>query len=508
MIKKSKQIIKFTQNFCGVKVEDNSTLFVRVESAVTDKNAVIEVPITHCAMMIKNGDNCRMIKSGEKVFENRQEVKNWKHGHSVDVVYMPKDPSVIISWGTFEPVSYRDKGSGIMLQVRANGSFSITLEDHEKFFRKIVGMNKKFDLEDFSRRVRAMVLEEFTDVFMSVVDSEGMKYETFALNKKRIATAIGRVLGERIKNKIGVGIDEFIIEQIQVEGAEKIEKELQEKKDIAKFGDAEYRAYLENKERQADKAWQRSQELNKIAREEFAADREYDLKAREIDSRVAIAGAMFGGNVSSCGSKELSGDELYKKVINNNFEVSVRGLNNKSWCGSGFIVDMKNHLAITNAHVAADSDTFKPATNVKAIFGDFVTDAKVVALADDKAGHGSGVDLAVLQLADLPSSASCAELCGVNNVNNGETVYVVGNARGEGVCITKGIVSDKQHNVRGTNDSLIMIDAAANPGNSGGPVYNAQGQVIGVLVSGYSDAKGMNFAIQSDYVRGLLKALN
>lgn len=507
MFKKSQQIIKFTQNICGANVEDNSTLFVRVESAITDKDAEIEVPYTHCAMVVKNGNEMRYIEKTTRVFENKEEIKNWKKGHSVDVIYMPKEPSVKIYWGHFEPRTLRDKKSGVILKLQARGSFDVMIQNHEMFCRRIVGMNKVFNLDDFSDRVRSIVLEDFDDIFLSYVDNYNLEYSTFDQNKKTIARSIEKTLGQRLVNKTGVAIEDFTIDAINVFGVEKIEEEIAERKEVAKINNPAYRAYLENKERQDDKAWQRGLQIRQFEREEAAADRAYDIKVREIDSRVAIAEVQSGRNrTTSNGRRELTGEELYKKVISNNFKVHAE-TDEAAWSGSGFVIDTKNHLAITNAHVAADPSTYQAVSMIKAIFNEGSTDATVVALADDEAGHGEGVDLAILQLAQLPKNASNAEICLLKDVQNGETVYLIGNSKGEGLCITKGVVSDKNHEMEDENIPLLMIDAAANGGNSGGPVYNGRGQIIGVLASGYTHAKGMNFAVPSDYVVEFLNAI-
>ena len=106
---KKKQVIKFEQNLCNASVNDNSVLFVRVNDVVTAKDAIIEVPYTHNAFVIKGGGDCRFYKSGNyPVFDNKAEVKNWKTGLSVEVVYIPKETEVLIRWGTPTKVKYRD----------------------------------------------------------------------------------------------------------------------------------------------------------------------------------------------------------------------------------------------------------------------------------------------------------------------------------------------------------------------------------------------------------------
>ena len=75
----------------------------------------------------------------------------------------------------------------------------------------------------------------------------------------------------------------------------------------------------------------------------------------------------------------------------------------------------------------------------------------------------------------------------------GEDVYVIGNSKGEGLCILEGIVSDVHRSVGGKD--YIMISAPVTRGNSGGPVFNSEGKLIGVVKGGHSDVNSMNFVI-------------
>lgn len=88
-------------------------------------------------------------------------------------------------------------------------------------------------------------------------------------------------------------------------------------------------------------------------------------------------------------------------------------------------------------------------------------------------------------------------------VRNGQKLYVIGNALGMGTCITSGIISDKRRMVNGK--PRLMTDCAANHGNSGGPVFDEDGRVIGAIVAGIDSAKGMNFAIPADVIEDFLE---
>ena len=137
---------------------------------------------------------------------------------------------------------------------------------------------------------------------------------------------------------------------------------------------------------------------------------------------------------------------------------------------------------------------------MKLMTGDgFTTTGHVVALGDKQGGFGNGIDLAIIKLDKLPSKVNSLSFADFEKVKIGQSVYVIGNSLGYGSCITSGIVSDKSRVVNGS--SLLMTDCAVNSGNSGGPMFNSDGKIIGVIVSGITKAEGMNFAIKGDDVR-------
>ena len=122
-------IIRFEQNLCNAKVDDNEILFVRVNDVVNSADAKLEVPVTHNAIVIKGGGDLRYYTSGTyDVFDDRKDVKKWKKGLSVEVVYIPKDTQVLIRWGTPNRLRYRDNASNKVITV---GKLKINAENGE-----------------------------------------------------------------------------------------------------------------------------------------------------------------------------------------------------------------------------------------------------------------------------------------------------------------------------------------------------------------------------------------
>ncbi len=205
--------------------------------------------------------------------------------------------------------------------------------------------------------------------------------------------------------------------------------------------------------------------------------------------------AKIQPDVETCSNEGIN---VFEKTMNGVLEITCimpGGISS----GSGFLIDESGH-AITNTHVVTHNN--RACDEIKVKIAGQSTCAKVVALGDDAGGLGNGVDLALLRLEKVPNNAVVIKLGNSERVRIGEQVFVVGNSLGYGTCMTSGIVSDKSRNVNGKQ--LLMTDCAVNSGNSGGPMFNNDGQAIGVIVSGISGAEGMNFAIPSSTVSAFI----
>ncbi len=156
--------------------------------------------------------------------------------------------------------------------------------------------------------------------------------------------------------------------------------------------------------------------------------------------------------------------------------------------GSGFIVTPDGKI-VTNLHVIEHLET----GGVQLASGETFDSFSVLAWDKRK-------DLALIQISgfDLPT----VEQGNSNDVKPGEPVLLFGSPRGLEGTVTSGVVSAVRITEAGVR--LIQTDAAANAGNSGGPLVNSRGQVIGVLNSKLADAENLNFAVAINYARGML----
>ena len=198
----------------------------------------------------------------------------------------------------------------------------------------------------------------------------------------------------------------------------------------------------------------------------------------------------------------LAGEDIYDRSANSVVEIyaSMRGTQEGA-SATGFVVSEQG-LILTNAHAVLD-DFGRIYNDIKIKGKDKVCQAVVVAIGKPEDGRHNCIDLCLLYAPDFHEKAE--SFGDSSTVKNGQRVYLMGNSLGMGTCITEGIVSDKARAMPALRFPYIMTDVAANHGNSGGPLFNEKGEVIGVLVAGIDSAEGMNFAIPSNVAESFIE---
>lgn len=159
--------------------------------------------------------------------------------------------------------------------------------------------------------------------------------------------------------------------------------------------------------------------------------------------------------------------------------------------GSGFIVDPKG-IVITNNHVIDNADDITVTLNDG-------RELKATIRAVDRE-----TDIAVLQLDAPPAKLPFVTFGDSNTARVGDWVLAIGNPFGLGGSVSVGIISAKSRDINsGLYDDYLQTDAAINKGNSGGPLFNMAGDVIGVntaIISPTGGSIGIGFAVPSDTV--------
>jgi serine protease Do len=165
--------------------------------------------------------------------------------------------------------------------------------------------------------------------------------------------------------------------------------------------------------------------------------------------------------------------------------------------GSGFIIDGEGHI-VTNSHVISGAEEIKVITS-----DDSSYDAELI-------GNDPATDLALLKItaeAELPH----AKWGDSDKVEIGDWTIAIGNPFGLGGSVTVGVLSARARNIQaGPYDNFLQTDAPINRGNSGGPLFNAEGEVIGVntvILSPGGGNIGIGFAIPSDSARPIIAQL-
>jgi serine protease Do len=158
--------------------------------------------------------------------------------------------------------------------------------------------------------------------------------------------------------------------------------------------------------------------------------------------------------------------------------------------GSGFIIDAAG-VVVTNNHVIADAD------EINVIMNDG-TKIKAELVGVDKK-----TDIAVLKFKPV-KPVSAVKFGDSDKLRLGEWVIAIGNPFSLGGSVTAGIVSARNRDIsQGPYDSYIQTDASINRGNSGGPLFNLEGEVVGVntlIISPTGGSIGLGFAVPSKTV--------
>ena len=164
--------------------------------------------------------------------------------------------------------------------------------------------------------------------------------------------------------------------------------------------------------------------------------------------------------------------------------------------GSGFIIS-SDGLLVTNNHVIENADEIK----IEMLNGE-ILDSKVL-------GTDPKTDVALLKV-ETKTKLPFVEFGNSDNARVGDWVLAIGNPLGQGFSVSAGIISARGRDLQGPYDDFIQTDAAINRGNSGGPLFNTSGKVIGVntaILSPNGGSIGIGFSMSSVVVQKVVNQL-
>lgn len=167
--------------------------------------------------------------------------------------------------------------------------------------------------------------------------------------------------------------------------------------------------------------------------------------------------------------------------------------------GSGFVIDAANGILVTNNHVIADADEIEV---------NFSDGTKLIA---ELIGTDPKTDIAVLKVDPSEKKLTEVPFGDSDTMRIGDWVMAIGNPFGLGGTVTVGIISARNRDINaGPYDDFIQTDAAINRGNSGGPLFNMDGEVIGIntaIISPSGGSIGIGFSIPSELALGVIDQL-
>lgn len=200
-------------------------------------------------------------------------------------------------------------------------------------------------------------------------------------------------------------------------------------------------------------------------------NKEVGLLSQEFGLLKASASADFSGII----------EDVIKSVVTIKTSAGFQG--------TGFII-AENGYVVTNAHVLADESGALADTIQVITFDQGKKNAEFI-------GFDGKFDIALLKISGTYDSIQFGNS---NNVQIGEKVIAIGNPLGLQFSVSEGIVSAVRRQGSNGVNAYIQTDAALNPGNSGGPLINNQGKVIGINNFKIGSGENLGFALESNYV--------
>ncbi|PZO81508.1 MAG: serine protease [Mesorhizobium amorphae] len=176
-----------------------------------------------------------------------------------------------------------------------------------------------------------------------------------------------------------------------------------------------------------------------------------------------------------------------------------RGAQRVQSLGSGFVLDAAQGIIVTNNHVIADADEIEV---------NFSDGAKLKA---ELVGTDPKTDIAVLKVDPKLKVLKAVPFGDSDRMRIGDWVMAIGNPFGLGGSVSVGIVSARNRDINsGPYDDFIQTDAAINRGNSGGPLFNMYGEVVGIntaIISPSGGSIGIGFSIPAKLASGVVEQL-
>jgi serine protease Do len=227
-----------------------------------------------------------------------------------------------------------------------------------------------------------------------------------------------------------------------------------------------------------------------------------DVAAPLLDAVVNISTSqnVSGGTSRGIPMPDLPEGSPFQEFFDEFFNQQPEGDNTPrrvQSLGSGFVID-ESGLLVTNNHVIEGADE---------IAANFNDGTKLIA---EVVGRDEKTDIAVLKVTPT-KPLKAVKFGSAETLRVGDWVMAIGNPFGLGGTLTVGIVSARNRDINsGPYDNFIQTDAAINRGNSGGPLFNLEGEVVGIntaIISPTGGSIGIGFAIPAETAVNVINQL-
>jgi len=160
--------------------------------------------------------------------------------------------------------------------------------------------------------------------------------------------------------------------------------------------------------------------------------------------------------------------------------------------GTGFIIDEAGYI-VTNSHILVGATEIKAVTSKQEII-----DANFI-------GYNGNLDIALLKIS---GNYKALKLADSNEIQVGEKVIAIGNPLGLQFSVVDGIISQIHRPGPSGLEAYVQTSAPLNPGNSGGPLINNKGKVVGINNFKIHGTEGMGFALESNYIKSSVNEIS
>lgn len=253
--------------------------------------------------------------------------------------------------------------------------------------------------------------------------------------------------------------------------------------DLNKEFSLEQEVSLEKQQELFSKIQTLKAELSILENEQLVQNQHLLDLIKELEAKSSLEFSELKKAVS-----DVNASADFSKIAANSLPaiVSISTLDSK---GSGFFV-RSNGLIVSNYHVV------KNAQGINISLNDGRSFTAVLA------GFDEAADLVVLKIPE--TSNSFLEFGDSTSLKIGERVIALGSPYGLDFTVTQGIVSSKNRLILGQQYSFLQTDVPLNPGNSGGPLINASGKVVGITTAKILEAESLAFALPSNTAKPVI----